>query len=553
MNLRLLRFAVLMFLMTGALGLSSCMLLEDNWQPTITSPEFRGPLQEVFKASEDSGKPVSPLLAIPQEGPLKITIEQAVLLALENNRALQVEMMTPSIQRTFVQQELAAFDPIISADLRGSRERIESANRNESRRSATGGTIGVSRNLPTGTTVGVDASTERTWGTSESKQHASRLGMTVTQSLLQGRPVAVNLANVRQARIDEVFSLYELRGFAEGLVAEVESTYWQLVLTIRGMAIVSESLELAEQQLKDTRHRIRVGQLAETEIAAAEAEVALRREALINARSQVSALQVRLLRLIYPQERPANDRTIVTNTEPLIPPVPLETLEDHIALALKLRPELNQAALLVERGDLEIVKTRNGLLPQMDLFITMGKTGYADSFGRSISKMDNHGYDLFVGLSFELPIGNREDGARHDRALLTRDQLENSLENLRDLVRQDVSLAFIEVNRTRQQVDATAATRKAQEEKVRSETAKFRVGKSTALLVATAQRDLLESQVGEVRAVTNYLNARIAFYRAEGSLLARRGLATGIDSLHTTQPATTQPTTPRALEVINSN
>ena len=53
-------------------------------------------------------------------------------------------------------------------------------------------------------------------------------------------------------------------------------------------------------------------------------------------------------------------------------------------LALQMRPDLNQAKLLWQRGDLEVVKTRNGLLPKLDLFVTLGRTGFAESFGKSV-------------------------------------------------------------------------------------------------------------------------------------------------------------------------
>ena len=189
-----------------------------------------------------------------------------------------------------------------------------------------------------------------------------------------------------------------------------------------------------------------------------------------------------------------------------------------------MRPDLNQAQLLIQRGDLEIVKTKNGLLPRMDLFIGLGKTGYADSFGRSVGDIGGDGYDLSAGITLEFPFANREAQARHQRSLLARRQVAESLRNVEDLVREDVESAYIEVQRTRQQVDATAATRRFQEEKVRAETAKFHVGRTTALLVAQVQRDLVASQVAEVAAVTNCLEAQTSLFRLEGSLLVRRGI-----------------------------
>ncbi len=85
--------------------------------------------------------------------------------------------------------------------------------------------------------------------------------------------------------------------------------------------------------------------------------------------------------------------------------------------------------------------------------------------------------------------------------------------------------AFIEINRAKEQVTATAATRKLQEESLRAETEKFRVGKSTTLLVAQAQRDLVTSQIAEIEVIMTYLQALTELYRLEGSLLERRGIA----------------------------
>ena len=51
----------------------------------------------------------------------------------------------------------------------------------------------------------------------------TRLGLTVSQALLQGRPVAANLANLHQRQLDTAMSEFELHGYAEALVAEVRS------------------------------------------------------------------------------------------------------------------------------------------------------------------------------------------------------------------------------------------------------------------------------------------------------------------------------------------
>ena len=101
---------------------------------------------------------------------------------------------------------------------------------------------------------------------------------------------------------------------------------------------------------------------------------------------------------------------------------------------------------------------------------------------------------------------------------------EKALDNLSQLVEVDVRNAYIEVNRNKQQITASSATRKFNEEKLRSETERLRVGKSTSFLVAQAQRDLLASRIAEVQAVANYIKALVDLYQQDGSLLARRGI-----------------------------
>jgi len=121
----------------------------------------------------------------------------------------------------------------------------------------------------------------------------TRKGLSVTQALLNGAGLDVNLADLRQARISSRESAYELRGFAETLVSQVEQTYWDYALAERQIDIYIESLKLAQMQKGDTEEMIRIGYLPESELAAAQAEIALREEGLINARSTLEKTRKR--------------------------------------------------------------------------------------------------------------------------------------------------------------------------------------------------------------------------------------------------------------------
>ena len=455
---------------------------------------------------------------------LNISIEDAILLALENNQAFRVERLKPQIRQTFEMQERAAFDPTLSGEYSISRESKETGETSISKIKQTDSEFEISKFFPTGTELKLETSTDHTDSSTPGDQTSTRGGISITQALLRGFGAKVNLASLRQAWFDTLASRYELRGFAESLVAEVEKTCWDYILAKRRIAIFTESLKLAEDQLWETRERINVGKLAEVELYAAQAEVALRREALINARSDLALTRLKLQRLLNQPSNDPWDREISVTDKPIVSDVKLDDVAKHVQVALRWRPELNQTRLEIEQGHLEIVKTKNGLLPVMNLFISMGKTGYADSFRGSLRDLDGRNYNIAGGLTFEYPINKRAVKARHKRATLSLQQSEEVLLNLTQLIEVDVRSSFIEIDRAREQVAATVSTRKLQEETLRAETEKFRVGKSTAMLVALAQRDFVSSRITEIEAVITYLKALIDLYRLDGSLLERKGI-----------------------------
>lgn len=484
----------------------------------------------LLKASEIKPDPPA-AVKVPENGPLEITIRDAVLIAFENNRALEVELLEPSIQQTFEDQEQAVFDPAIGMEV--SVERVE-----QERQARTGsgtessesdiypGDISLKEFFPTGTFVEVEATTQTSESSLYEDQFSStRLGLSVTQPLLRGYGKDVNLASLRQARLDTDITQYELRGFSESLLARVETAYWNFALARRQIEIVEESLKVAKQQLSDTEEMIRIGTMAEAELVAVQAEVAAQEQGLINASSNLESSRLQLLRLLNPPGKNLWDRKIRLIYQPTIPDIMLDAVTEHVAVSFNLRPEINQAKLDIQRDELEIIRTKNGLLPKMDLFITLGKTGYADSFSSSVSDITGDNYDVEGGIRFEYPWLNRDAKASHRRAILSREQAEKALDNLSQIVELDVRDAYIEVNRAKKQITASRATRKFQEEKLRIETEKFRVGRSTNFLVSQAQRDLLVAKISEVRAVVDYLKSLINLYRLDGSLLERRGIS----------------------------
>lgn len=473
--------------------------------------------------------PVAGLSNAPSAG-LTCTVGESILIALQNNTAFRVQRLTPRMVRTREDAARAAFDPALSGSLaRGQRHgpsfilQPNTTSDVQVAEDTTTAEAGVGTTLPTGTRLELGGQT--TIEHPVDNQTASRAGITLTQPLLNGLGTGPNLAVLRQARLDTRISVYELQAFALSLVADVEQAAWDYVLTKAQVEVFRQSARLADQQLAETRERIRVGKLAELEAVAAEAESALRLEGLIDAESAHAAARLRFIRLLNPNHPDRWQLNPVISDEPAPPEGPVGDVEVFVAQAMWQRPDVNQARLGLERGDLELVKTRNGLLPKLDFFVSLGRSGYASSFAHSVEGEAGDGYDTLVGVRLNYPLGNRSARADHRQAVLGREQAEEALANLCLLAQEDVRSAWVEADRARQQVAATQATRSLQQRKYEAETAKFREGKSTALLVAQAERDLLESQIAVVRSLVAAITSRTELYRRDGSLLARRGIA----------------------------
>lgn len=462
---------------------------------------------------------------------LRIRLQDAVLLALERNPDMSIQRLEPAIAKSYADEQRAAFDPSIIASASRDETKLQRflGSRPDPFEMTTTRTqyeFGLSETLPTGTSVSANAALSGSISSIYSDQFSGNIGLTVTQSLLQGFGIGVNMANLRKAKLDLEISKEELKAAAEQLVADVEKAYWDLYLKGEEISIQKNSFELANQQLQETLERVAVGKLPELELASVRAEVANRQEALIDAQSQYEQARLYFLFLLNPKEEEIWSILPIPLDAPFVPEDSLDALSIHEQLGMKYRPDLRQARLALKKGEIEIVRTKNGLLPRLDVFITLGKTSYARAFREALPDIQSPFYNVNIGATFEFPVVNREARAQVVRARRSREQMELSLYNMERLVQWDIRAAYIEVLRLRQQIQATRATRELQDQNLAAELEKFRVGKSTNLQVLQVQRDYTASQLDEVRAMILYLNSLIELYLMEGSLLERRGIHT---------------------------
>lgn len=490
--------------------------------PLPLSPDVPAPVVVAPAAAE----PAVP--AAPEEdlaAPLEVDVNQAIIQALASNPDITVRAIDIDLRRTYEQSARAAFGMTLEAGLEA--QRVDGVNMTggDEVTDSFSGDVSASTTFMTGTTVTAGLSADLTDDAAGGPDDASsRLTVTVNQPLMQGGGRQVNTIELGRSRIDTEISQFEFKGYAEYVASETEKAYWDYTLALRQVEIYTESLDLANKQLYETKQRIEIGKLSEVERVAAEAEVALRNVSLLNASNRAEQARIRLIRFLDPVRSAAWDRTITLKETVSDQLADTGALEPYVKAALVNRSELNQARLELEKGTMTIEQTKNGLLPRLDFFASLGLTGYDETVGTALGEIGGDYYSAGIGLSYRYPLGNEQARAANERAALSQRRATEAFRNLVSLVQYEIRTAFLAMTLARESIPATAATRLLQEQKLEVEKEKFRIGKTTTYAVSQAQRDLLESRIAEIETLIQYRRALIDLYVKEGSYLQRLGI-----------------------------
>jgi outer membrane protein TolC len=501
-----------------------------GWRPRWT-PETVAPPASLTEALEEAQKAAEEGVAsLPgdQGATQTITRDGAILTALARNRSLAVQRFAPEIAATREREARAAFDPsLLSTVSYGRQKRPGGAPSGSATVSRTlDAKAQISEFLPTGTEVFLSGGFMRNRVDETPWNNTGTWSAGINQSLLRGAGCNVNLVTLRQARNTAARSLHELRGFVMDLVLEVEKAYWELALARETLGIRQLSVQLAYEQLQLNLDLISVQKLAGAARYSAEAELATRQADLVDAEAAVRARTIDLIRLLDPDQAAQWAIRFALKDAPEAGQVDIDQ-EVSARLAPLYKPELAQARLDLANRDLEVVRTRNGLLPRLDVSASYGRLSSGDSMrdaGRHLDDSDFDNYD--VGASLEFSPLNRAERARHRRALFEQQAAEASIRNLEQLLESEVRRAAIEVERQWQRIPATQQAVKYRLEELETERSRFAVGKSTNLDVLQVHRNLIQAKLDEVTARVRFIEALANLYHAEGTLLERRGVAT---------------------------
>lgn len=456
--------------------------------------------------SQAMPSPISPVVLpsgapIPAGAPLELTLDEAVALGLRNNRGIRSAYLQRVVQRFDLRVAERAFVPQGAIRVEVGQRRIGGETQGET-------IIGPSASWRTPLGGAVDFVWARADPLKDRGSSFETAGVSLSQPLLRGAGLAVNMAPVRIARLQEEINRLQLEATVAGTVSAVITSYRGLIQTQEQVRLAEESLERTRALLETNRALIAAGRMAESDIVQTESGVANQEVAVLQARQQVVTAQLGLLQLLA-----LASRTNVVAVEPMTAARVEVDLDSVMATAFASRIDLLAQRKSLEQMRQSMIVARNQRLWDVSLVATVTR----DDGPRFFNRMDET--DTTVGLRLNIPIGDlsrRQNWLAAETGMQT---AELAFEEMKQSVESQVLDAVQSVEASWRQVEAARRARVLSERALEIGQERLRFGRASNFEVLSLQSDLRAADAQALSANIVYLNALTALDQQIGSTL----------------------------------
>ncbi len=425
-----------------------------------------------------------------------------------------------------------------------------------------------SQNFVTGSTLSVS------WDNTRASSSAanffnpyvqSSLSVTFQQQLLAGAGRFVNRRNIIITENNRKIADLTFAQQAITTVTNTITAYWELVYARENVKVEQQAVTVSEKLYNDNKKQLEIGTMAPLDVTRAESELATDRQNLIVA--QTTQLQDELVLKNYISKDPMAsnllDVEIIPTDKPETPAtIETESFPDAVKEAFQKRPDLQEQYLNLKNAEVDVRATRNALLPTATLGLQYSANGLAgnsfttgtpttvagvpivdasgspipgfytpltvtpvtgsfkDGFSTAQSQIFHNNFPVYAGqLTVSLPLRNRANQADNIHSQLVQRQFEAEVQQTKNNALLDVRNTIIAVEQGSAQVEAASKARELQQQTFDAEEKKYQLGASTVYNVILTQRDLINAQGTELRALANLAEAKANYERALGRTL----------------------------------
>ncbi|OLE79691.1 MAG: hypothetical protein AUG74_01310 [Bacteroidetes bacterium 13_1_20CM_4_60_6] len=476
----------------------------------------------------------------------RLSMDEAVKLALEQNLGIRIQRLDPQISDVGVMQARSFWAPNLTSTfsrnaqtqqptnaLAGGATNILNANVQTN--------LGMNQFLPWGGSYSATWNSSRATSTSNfagfSPQLGSNLNFQYSQPLLRNFEIDQIRQQVQTSKKARDLSDIQLVGVVTGTLRAVKNAYWDLVYAISNLKAQQQSLTLSQQSLKDNQKRVEIGTMAPIDIVQAQAEVASNEQGVIIAEAQIKQAQDNLRALILDPGTADFWNIAFEPTDTASFSEQAIDIDAAVRSALDKRSDLRSAKNSLEQSDINIKYYRNQVRPDVNAnvqYITTAAGGAqlsqvdlaAAAAGAAINRsvigersfgsvlgdvLQNQYPNWTVGVSIGYPLGASTAHANLARVKLQYDEAQIQLKSLQLQVATQVRAVGRSVQTNQKRVQSARASRELQEKKLEAEEKKLAAGMSTTFFVFQAQRDLSNARVAEIQAISDYNKSLVDF------------------------------------------
>jgi len=377
------------------------------------------------------------------------------------------------------------------------------------------------------------------------------LSLNISQNLLNGFGLAVNKRAYHKARNNLTANDLTFKQQVIATVANVVNLYWDLVSFNNSLKVDQHTLELDTKLYHDNQRRAELGAIAPIDIIQAEAEMKTAQQNVITQESQVLQQEMILKSVITRSglDNPAVALARIVPTDHIDVPAeePVVPVQDLVSQAIAARPEVHQQEISLENSRLDLLGTKNNLLPTLQAYANFSNVGQAGSittiseaqalcpygsliycaaglhvggYGSVLSQVLSRKYPNYnVGFQLTVPLRNKANQADEITNELQFRQQQIQAKQVSNNIKLNVINAWTALRQARAAYDTAVEARKLQDQTLAGTQRKYELGTSSITDVLIAQRDDTTRQLSEVDALDQYERARTQLQQVMGTTL----------------------------------
>jgi outer membrane protein len=481
------------------------------------------------------------------DGKLRLTLEQAIQLALANNTSVRMDEITYQISAFSVLSAHSPFDPQLQSTWsaqRSNQPTLPQVTQTQQTGSLTQAmSYNYSQLFQTGTTTTIGFSSSRgSGGSVPFPSFLSSLNFGISQPLLRNRGLFPNRAQILIAQRNLHISRATFQVEISSIIQNVVSQYWNVVLARETLNVDRKSVEQAQASYDHDKRALELGALGPYDIFQSESQLATRKVSVIrdeySLKQQEDALRV-LLGADFDSSVSALDIDLIE-----VPDTTGELLSVDAAQVLEKahtkRPEYDSARDSLSIDDMNIRLAHNQMQPSLNLSGSYSGSGLGGplfdhsippvlisltGLGNALSQAVQFTSPTYgVTLSLNLPIRNRSAEANMGTSEATKSRDLYNQRFTEENIQLEARNAVHQLEQAKLSISAAKISRDLSLKNLEGHQRKYELGIETIFFVLDAQNQLASAEQAVIQAQVSYQIALIAVDHATGELLEKHNV-----------------------------